>query len=71
MRRASMPMEPSANWTRGALIVSASRREPLLGDRKDKDRYSEQLASDDFDRAADREGDVNASFSEVQRDLGA
>ena len=43
----------------------------MLHDRKDKDRDSEQLARDHIDRAADREGDINPGFGEVERDLGA
>ena len=68
----SFSMEPIANRSRGALIASARRGGShcsAIGKTRIGD--SEQFARDDIDRAADREGDVNPGFGEVERDLGA
>ena len=70
--RPSFSVEPITNRIKGAFSASATRRwKPSFGGGKDKDRHAEEFARNDIDWAANREGDVNAGFSEVERDLCA
>ena len=70
--RPSVSMEPIANRSNGALMMSAIRAgNHSAGETPGEDRDAEQFARDDVDRAADRERHVDPRFGEVERDLGA